>query len=54
MFLTRYSGLASFPDGSVAADNFVATSDYVKGSGPYLLYSNITLIDGSILWLKNS
>jgi hypothetical protein len=54
MSLVRSSGLASFPDGSVGADNVVAGTDYIKGSGPFLAYGNLTLTDGSVLWYKTN
>jgi hypothetical protein len=44
----RYSGLASFPDGSVGTANFTFTNDYIKGSGTYstyyMVYPTATLI----------
>jgi hypothetical protein len=46
------SGVASFPDGSVAVDNFTGTLDYTKGSGPTVVYDDITFSDGSTLFLK--
>jgi len=52
--LARYSGLASFPDGSVGTANFTATTDYIKGSGTYSTYYNVTLKDGSALWYKGT
>jgi hypothetical protein len=52
MSLGRYSGLASFPDGSVGTINFTATNDYIKGAGTYLGYWNLTLKDRSVLWYK--
>jgi hypothetical protein len=51
--VTHASGLASLPDGSVGADNFVGTLDYVKGSGPFVTYGDVTFSDGSVLFLKN-
>jgi hypothetical protein len=39
MSLARVSSLASFADGSVGADNLVSAADYVKGSGPFLVYA---------------
>ena len=51
--LAHYSGLASFGDGSVGSANFTATTDYVKGSGTYSVYYNVTLKDGSSLWYKS-
>jgi hypothetical protein len=50
----RYSGLASFPDGSVGTANFTFTIDYVKGVGTYSTYYNVTLKDGSSLWIKGT
>ena len=34
--LSNRSGIAIFPDGSVAASQFSATNDYVKGAGSYV------------------
>ena len=50
--LSRRSGVAIFPDGSVGASQYSATNDYVKGDGTYLAYCNITLGDGSVLWFR--
>ena len=50
--LSRRSGVAIFPDGSVGASQYSATNDYVKGAGTYLAYCNITLGDGSVLWFR--
>jgi hypothetical protein len=52
--LTHTSGLASFPDGSVATENIVGTVDYTKGSGQFVLYVVLTLNDGSVLWYKQN
>ena len=52
--LIRYSGLASFPDGSVGTSNLTATIDYIKGAGTYFTYNNLTLKDGSALWFKRN
>jgi hypothetical protein len=54
MAVGRYSGLASFPDGSVGTANFTFTSDYIKGAGTFLTYNNVTLKDGSALWWKGT
>jgi hypothetical protein len=48
----RNSGLASFPDGTVGTSYTVATTDYIKGAGTFSGYYNLTLNDGSVLWLK--
>ena len=50
--LSRRSGVAIFPDGSLGASQYSATNDYVKGAGTYLAYCNITLGDGSVLWFR--
>jgi hypothetical protein len=50
--LTRYSGIASFPDGATATGYFVAVADYIKGAGSFSLYNHLTLNDGSVLWYK--
>jgi len=50
----RYSGLASFPDGSVGTANFTFTIDYIKGAGTYSTYYNVVLKDGSALWIKGT
>ena len=52
--LAHYSGLASFADGSVGTANFTATTDYIKGSGTYSVYYNLTLKDGSALSYKST
>jgi hypothetical protein len=54
LVLGRYSGLALFPDGSVGTANFTFTSDYIKGTGAYSSYFNVTLKDGSTLWIKGN
>ena len=48
MTLIRYSGIASLADGSVGTANITAVADYIKGSGTYTGYYNVTLKDGSI------
>jgi hypothetical protein len=51
--VTRTSGLASFPDGSVGTTYYIAALDYTKGDGPIVLsYNNLTFGDGSVLWYK--
>ena len=52
MSLTRYSGLTRFYDGTAGLCYLVATTDYIKGAGTFLVYNNITLSDGSVLWYK--
>jgi hypothetical protein len=52
--LLRFSGLASFPDGTVGTSYFTTTTDYIKGSGTFLVYQNLMLNDGSALWFKTA
>jgi hypothetical protein len=53
MSLTRYSGLTRFSDGTTGLCYLVATTDYIKGAGTFLVYNKITLSDdGSVLWYK--
>jgi hypothetical protein len=52
--LVRFSGLASFPDGTVGTAYFVGGLDYTKGAGPFSVYYNVTLNDGSVLWYKGT
>jgi hypothetical protein len=51
--IVHATGVASFPDGSVAADNLTTTIDYTKGSGPLTGYSDMTFSDGSVLFTKS-
>jgi hypothetical protein len=48
----RFSGLASFLDGTVGTTYFVFVTDYIKGSGTFSTHNNLTLNDGSVLWYK--
>src|SRR5258708_39792442 len=50
----RYSGIASFQDGSTATAFFISSLDYVKGSGSNTSYNSLTFDDGSVLWYKRS
>jgi len=52
MSLTRYSGLTRFSDGTTGLCYLVATTDYIKGAGTFLVYNKITLSDGSVLLYK--
>jgi hypothetical protein len=52
--LSRFSGLASFPDGTVGTAYFVSTNDYTKGAGTFSVYNNLTTNDGSVLWYKTN
>jgi hypothetical protein len=38
----RNEGVASFPDGTTAIDQFAGTIDYTKGSGPAITYGEMT------------
>ena len=51
--LSRFSGLAFFPDGSVASVSFIAQTDYTNGAGAFTLYPILTFDDGSILCIKS-
>jgi hypothetical protein len=52
--VVRFSGIASFQDGSTATTTFVGTIDYVKGSGTNSTYNSLTFDDGSVLWYKTA
>ena len=52
MSVGRFAGIASFPDGAVGTRYFIFVTDYIKGSGSFSLYDNLTLNDGSVLWSK--
>lgn len=53
--VNRQSGIASFPDGSVATTYGTVLTDFIKGSGPAIVsYNNVTFEDGSILWIKTA
>jgi hypothetical protein len=54
MGVVRFSGIASFQDGSTATTYVIATIDYVKGSGTDTGYANLTFDDGSLLWYKTA
>lgn len=51
--LARFSGLAFFPDGSVATASFIAQTDYTNGAGAFTLYPILTFDDGSVLCIKS-
>jgi hypothetical protein len=52
MSVIRYSGLASFADGTVGTAGLTATTDYIKGNGTYSNYTTFTHKDGSALTFK--
>ena len=47
--LMKMSGVAYFKDGRVAAKNFVFSTDYNKGAGPFFGYSTYQFEDGSTI-----
>ena len=51
--LTRFSGVALFPDGTVGTVHFATFTDYTNGAGTFTLYPILTFSDGSVLWLKS-
>ena len=52
LFMSRYSGLASFSDGSVGPGSLTFTADYVKGAGTFSAYFSVTPSKDSTLWIK--
>jgi hypothetical protein len=42
----------AFENGEVATVSAVSTEDFIKGSGPFMIYSTITFADGSTMILK--
>jgi hypothetical protein len=50
----RYSGLATFPDGSVGTASISFGNEGIKGDGTFFSYFNLTLKDGSTLWWKGT
>jgi hypothetical protein len=51
LYLGRFSGVASFSDGSVGPATLTFTSDYVKGVGTWSAYFSVSPKD-STLWIK--
>lgn len=51
--LTRFSGLAFLPDGTVATVHFASLADYTNGGGTFTLFPVLAFDDGSALWLKS-
>lgn len=51
--LSRFSGLAFYPDSGVGSASFASLADYKDGSGTFTLYPILTCDDGSELWLKS-
>jgi hypothetical protein len=52
LYVGRYSGLASFSDGSVGPATLTFTADYVKGAGTFSTYFSVTPSKDSTLWIK--
>ena len=52
--LTRFSGLAFFPDDTVGTVHFVSLADYTNGAGAFTLFPILAFDDGSALWLKST
>ena len=52
VYVGRYSGLASFSDGSVGPGSLTFTADYVKGAGTFSAYFSVTPSIDSTLWFK--
>ena len=52
LYVGRFSGLASFSDGSVGPATLVFTGDYVKGVGTFSAYFSVTPSKDSTLWIK--
>jgi len=51
--LTVRNAILVFENGEVATSYAVATSDTIKGSGPFIQYSTITFADGSTITRKD-
>jgi hypothetical protein len=54
MSVGRFSGIATFPDGATGTVYFTVITDYLKGSGTFSFYENLTLSDGSAVWYKTT
>ena len=52
--LTRFSGLAFLPDGTVGTVHFASLADYTNGAGMFTLFPILAFDDGSALWLKST
>jgi len=51
--LTRFSGLAFLPDGTIGTVHFASLADYTNGAGTFTLFPVLAFDDGSALWLKS-
>ncbi len=52
--LSRFSGLAFLPDGTVGTVHFASLADYTNGAGTFTLFPILAFDDGSALWLKST
>lgn len=52
--LTRFSGLAFLPDGTVGTVQFASLADYTNGTGTFTLFPVLAFDDGSALWLESA
>jgi len=50
--LSRRSGIALFPDASVAGSYCSITTDFIKAAGPFFAYCNLKLTEGSVIWFR--
>ena len=51
--VSRFSGLAFYPDGTVGTVSFVSLADYLDGAGTFTLFPILAFADGSELWVKS-
>ena len=51
--VSRFSGLAFYPDGTVGTVSFVSLADYLDGAGTFTLFPILAFPDGSELWVKS-
>ena len=51
-FIMR-GGFYVFENGEVATANQVATTDHIKGAGPFISYGTLNFADGSTIIIKN-
>jgi hypothetical protein len=52
MGVIKGQGIALLPDGTYGQQTFVSTIDYIHGDGGFVVYQDLTLSDGSVLWFK--
>ena len=51
--VSRFSGLAFYPDGTVGTVSFVSLADYLHGAGTFTLFPILVFADGAELWVKS-